>query len=150
MRKFLLFLLVIELTGCVSAKIPNYLNDKVPYKRDFYAGYDETLSAVKESLENLGWKIASEADPAVYEAQLLTGDADRKETLIFTNVRQTPFILGTRYAKMNILVRRLSETTEVEIRYVTITSTVFKSFENYKNDSAVARVFEQIEQLLKT
>ncbi len=150
MRNFFLVLCAVVLTGCVSAKIPTYLNDNVPYKKNFYSSYDDTLSAVKQSLEDLGWKIASLSDLVVYEVQAATDDTDRKQILIFTEVRQTPFMLGTRYAKMNIFVRRLSETTEVEIRYVTITSTLLKSFENYKNDSAVARIFEHIEKLLKT
>lgn len=150
MKKIFLVLCAVVLAGCVSAKIPTYLKDNVPYKKNFYAGYDETLAAVEQTIADLGWKVASKSDPTIYEAQVVTDDINRQEILIFTEIRQMPFMLGTRYSKMNIFVRRLSETTEIEIRYVTITSTLFKSFESYKHDAAVARVFEHIEGLLKT
>ena len=43
-----------------------YLKDEFPYKKKFYAGYDETLAATTDALKDLGWQIAETAHPSVF------------------------------------------------------------------------------------
>ena len=150
MKKAIVLFFLLFCVGCVSATIPHYLQDKSPYKKKFYASYDDTLKAVQTTLKDLGWKISSVSDPVVYEQNSASNnEAIPKQILMFTDVRQTAFLLGTHYSKMNIFVRSLTEGTEVEIRYITVTSTPFKTLENYKNDNAVQRIFDHIEKVLK-
>ncbi len=149
MKRVIVLFFMLFFVGCVSATIPHYLQDKSPYKKKFYASYDDTLKAVQTTLPDLGWKITSLSDPVVYEQNSAGNEAVPKQILMFTDVRQTAFFLGTRYAKMNIYVRSLSDGTEVEIRYITVTSTPFKTLKNYKNDNAVQRIFDRIEKALK-
>ena len=149
MKKAIALLFLLFCAGCVSATIPHYLQDKSPYKKKFYSDYDNTFKAVQAALKDFGWKISSLSDPLVYEQNPATDEVLPKQVLLFTDVRPTAFFLGTRYAKMNIFVRSLSDGTEVEIRYLTVTSTPFKALENYKNDDAVQKIFDHIEKASK-
>ena len=47
MRKLLWVACMALLCGCTTAKIPQYLADKHPYKKQFYANYDAALKAAK-------------------------------------------------------------------------------------------------------
>lgn len=147
MRKFFWILCLTILYGCTTAKIPQYLADKNPYKKQFYASFEETLKAAQTTLQELGWRIAAEGDPAVYEEG---SPRESKQIILFTEVRQTAMFLGSRYARMNVILRAKSEGTEIEIRYLTVNSLPFKNFESFKNERTVHRIFERIDQLLKS
>ncbi|MFA5087443.1 MAG: hypothetical protein WC552_00245 [Candidatus Omnitrophota bacterium] len=150
MKKFLLILLAfLTCSGCVSARIPKYLGNDFPYKQRFYFSFEQVVSATQETLKDLGWQIEETADPAVYEQVFSLPGADKKQILIFTSIRQTPLFIGTRYAKMNIFLGESGDNnTEMEIRYLTVNSVLFKNFESYKNESAVKRILEHISKSL--
>jgi hypothetical protein len=145
-KKVLLISLLFFL-GCTTATIPVYLRDKKPYVRRYYTNYDTTLAAVNATLKDLGWVAEKSVDPAVYE-QARSTDLDEKQLLIITEVRQTPLVVGTRYARMNIFLRSKKEISEVEIRYLTMSSVTFKTVKDYANDSEVKRIFGRLEEIL--
>jgi hypothetical protein len=149
MKKLLLVFAAVILVGCTTAQIPQYLQDKKPYIQRFYADYEDTLEVTHEALKQLGWKVEQTADPHVFEQQGATNDLNEKQILIFTEVRQTPLFVGTRYAKMNIFIRSKGKLSEVEIRYLTVNSLPLKNFQSYQNKSAADRVFDCIAGLLK-
>jgi len=146
-KKLYLSLFLLLCVGCASAQIPTYLQDKNPYTKRFYANYDEALSAILESLEDLGWEIDARVDPAVYE-QKEASLYDGQRLLVMTKIRQTPMFLGTRYARINIILRSKKDISEVEIRYVTVNSLPIRNITAYRNDSAVERIFNHISELL--
>ena len=146
MKKYLLVLLFI-CWGCSSANIPAYLQSKNPYEQRFFAGHDKTLAAIIQTVEDLGWVIEEKTDPIVYE-QREFNDLHENDVLIITATRQTPLFLGTRYARLNVYLRSKKNISEVEIRYLTVTSVVFKNFKDYRNDSEVRRIFDYIDEVL--
>jgi len=131
----------------MTAKFPQYLSDKHPYKKEFYVPFDKALEAAKTVLTNMGWKIVGEGNPAVYE-QTTTPRA--KELILFTDIRQTALFLGSRYSKMNIILRSNDTMTEVEIRYLTIMSLPFRNIESFRNDHAVEQIFARLADRLKS
>ena len=148
MKKFLLSLLLLSLTGCATVSIPNYINDKHPYTREFYASYDEVLAAVTQTLVQLGWKVSKPMNPAIYEQTDLKEEG--KEAFLYTEIRQTSFFIGSRYGRMNVFVRPGSDKRyEVELRYLTVTSLPFKAFNNYRQDSLARQIFKKLEEKLK-
>lgn len=148
-KTFTVILFSLFVYGCASVHIPDYIPDEHPYRRIFYADFSTTLTTTAQSLESLGWPIAKTAEPAVFERSRLTEGGERKQTLLFTEIRQTPLFLGTRYARINAYLRAVTDhTTEVELRYLTITSVPFKSFYNYRKDHFIKRVFQEIERRL--
>lgn len=146
MKKLILFMVLI-LMGCSTANIPIYLQGQNPYTQRFYVEHAQALIATKQALEDLGWKIDKTIDPLVYE-QKNESAVNPNETLIITDIRQTPMFIGTRYAKINAYVRSQDNSSEIELRYLTVTSLVFKNFETYRNDKAVDRIFRRIEEVL--
>ncbi|HOW36028.1 MAG TPA: hypothetical protein PL155_06420 [Candidatus Omnitrophota bacterium] len=149
MKKMGLILLVVFLSGCVTVKIPKYLQENFPYKKKFYARYEETLTATQQALKDLGWTVSEVANPTAFERQAETKDTPAQEVLIFTEVRQTPLILSSRYMSLNVYVRAAGDSTDVEIRYISVMPILFKSVKNYKNDPVVDKVFDRISELLK-
>ncbi len=143
MRKIGLVVLLAVCTGCVSVQIPQYLQDKHPYKREYFAAYEETLAAVTKVLKNTEWKIASRADPVVFEAAQNKSSEDRR-ILLFTENKQTSMFLFSSYSQLNIYVRALTNSTEVEIRYEAVVPVPFKQFRTYRNDSFVNKLLNQI------
>lgn len=147
MKKLLMVIFLVTIVGCSTAVIPNYLPENKPYTQRFQAGYDRTLGAVEETLADLGWQIEQTLDPLVYE-QDRERTPDQKDVLIITGVRQTPLFIGTRYAKMNVYIRSGQDVSEVEVRYITVTSLLLRNFTSYSNNSAARRVLEHIKKLL--
>jgi len=147
MRKIICVVLCLGLTSCSSVRIPSYLQDKNSKIKRIHANFDQALAATKQALGELGWEIEETTDPLVYEQDRIH-DLDEQKVLLITKVRQTSLIIGTRYAKMNIYIRSKKNISEIEIRYLTINSLPLKNFQNYRNDSAVERIFTQINRFL--
>lgn len=147
MRKFVLIILVF-LTGCTTAQIPQYLQADHPYMRRFYADFEQTQAAINQALTDLGWEIEKTTDPLVYEESVVN-NLDGQKVLIMTKIRQTPLFLGTRYAKMNIYIRSKNKISEVEIRYYTVTSLPLRNLDSYRNDSAAERILKHIGEVLE-
>ena len=151
MRKnVLLWVSLFALAGCASVTIPNYIRDEHPYRKTFYASYDTVLDATVHALEDFGWKVAKTTEPSVFERNKDTDKPGVRQILLFTDVRQMAFIFGTRYPRMNIYVQSGTDgSTEVELRYLTVTSASLKNFQNYRNDRYAGKFFGRIEFLLK-
>ena len=148
MRKVLYVFLLLMFTGCASIIIPNYIQDKNPYKRTFYADFNKVREVTVKTFDDLGWTIEKESEPALFEREREPEDGS-KQTLLFTEIREVSFFLGSRYTRLNTYLRETTDNeTEVEIRYLTVTSVLFKSFYGYKSDRAVDRIFEDIESRL--
>jgi len=149
MRKVTLLMSVLFLMGCVSTSIPNYLKDDHPYKKRYYKDFDHVLDNVTKALEELGWTVSGVADPYMYEKIPDNAPGEGKKILLFTEIRQTPLFMGTRYAKLNVYIRFAKDTTEVEIRYLTLSSLSIKNIKSYRNDAAVERIFKKITKLVE-
>ena len=138
------------ISGCATVDIPNYIQDKSPYKQTFYAGFDQVVDATSKTLTKYGWTVANKYDPTVFEQNKELKQADAKQIMLSTDVRQTAFFVGTRYARINAYIRTVdSSSTEVEIRYLTETSMPVKTFKNYKNDRSVKNILNDIGLMLK-
>lgn len=149
MRKLGLIICLMIISGCASVQIPNYIQDKHPYKKVFYGSYDEVLEATTSAIEKLDWEISGKSDPSIYEQSKQLSDPDARQILIFTGIKQTPMILGTRYSRINAYVRTVKENEiEVEVRYLIVNSIPFTSFSGYRKDAFVKRLFNQIEKSL--
>ena len=141
-------ILIFFFSGCMTVKVQKYLEDKAPYQKKFYAAYDKTLATTREALQEMGWRISETANPSVFEQSQAT--AEDKQILLFTEVRQTPFIFSSRYSHLNVYIKFAGDnTTDVEIRYLAVTPMIFKNSKNYKNNDAVNKIFKRISQLLE-
>ena len=144
-------LAAVFLTGCVSVSLPGYIQDTHPYKKNFAASFTAVEQAVVKALSKSGWMVEKQTDPAVYEQDQAAPDQGLQQTLLITRVRPMGFFLGTRYTRLNIFIRSASaDKTEVEIRYLTVNSTSVKTFQNYRHDRAVGRLFARIAKELGT
>ena len=149
-RNLFWVLIGIVLIGCASVTVPNYIRDEHPYRKTFYAPFDTVLDATVHALEDFGWKVAKTTEPSVFERNKDTDKPGVKQLLLFTDVREMALIVGTRYARMNIYVQSAADnSTEVELRYLTVTSVSLKNFQNYRNDRYAGKFFARIESLLK-
>jgi len=149
LKRFLCVLAVLAFAGCANINIPSYIQDKNPYKHEFYATYDAVYEATKTVLSERGWTIEGESDPSVFERTSGLSAGGRKDTLIFTEVRSFSFFLGSQYSRLNAHVRTASDTkVEVELRYMKISSWPFKSFTKFKSDATADKVFKAIEAKL--
>lgn len=133
------------LTGCTSVQLPKYVQDKNPYTKEFYAHFDETLAAARQSISELDWKISDEVSPAEYEQ---TNQTNSKQVLLFTQTKQTSMFLFTRYTQINVYVRELKNATAVEVRYAVVTALPLKQFRGFRNDYFVNRLFALIAKKL--
>jgi len=149
MKKFTVMLLLLSLMGCVTVKIPKHLSDEFPYKENFSAVFDETYEITMKSLRDLGWKVSDTTYPAVLDQDLSEEGDEAKQVLIFTDVRQTPFFLSSRYMSLNVIITSVERfSTDVEIRYSSITPILFKNIESYQNNPVVNKVFNRIRKQL--
>ena len=148
MKKTIFLLVVALLAGCVSVKVPKYVADKSPYKKKFYADFETTFAAAQEALKEGGWKISDVKHPSVFEQGAVL-EGEEKQALIFTEIRQTPLFLSSRYMSLNVFVRPADNGTEVEIRYLSVVPALFKNRESYKNDAVVNKVFNRISEILE-
>lgn len=140
-------LLAVLLTGCSTVVVPKYIRDEHPYEKVLYSDYEGALAAVREVLTARGWEIAETADPAVYEYHKALASAGRRQVLLFTNVRTGAYIFGTRYHRVNVYLREITtQTTSLEVRYMTVSSIPFRTFYNYRKDKAAGKLISVIEQ----
>ena len=149
MKKFSLLIFAILFTGCATVQVPTYLPDKNPYSKRYYATFDQAMDGVKQALEDFKWEIENTADPAVYEETRSSVNGE-KQVMVYTKVRATPAFIGTRYGRMNIFITTTKDISEVEIRYLTITSTLFKTFQSYRNNAAADRFLKHLSELLQS
>lgn len=148
MKKFLLGTPLLLCLGCASVMIPNYIHDEHPYSKKLYADFDKVLEATQQALKESGWEVAKTTDPSIFERNKTPVDPHSRGALLFTEIRQTSLFLGSRYARMNIyLSAGPDNTTDVEVRYLTVTSVPFKSFYNYRNDRFVQKLLTRLEVL---
>ena len=147
MKKILVLVLAVCVAGCSTAQIPPYVADKNPLKKRFYATFATARPAVEKALQELGWTVAEAVDPLVYE-QSETNDLTEQQLLLVTNVRQTPRLLTPRYARLNVFLRSQKNVSEVEIRYLTITSVAVKNFNNYGDAAILGSIMARIEAAL--
>lgn len=150
MKKILFGILLLSLAGCASVTIPRYIHDKHPYERTFFVSFEEAKQAVIGALDETGWLVEHESEPSLYERDKgIYGE--REQILIFSRIRQMSFFLGTNYARVNAYIREVADKEcELELRYMKVTTVVFKDFQGYKNDRAVESIFRAIEAQLNT
>ena len=150
MKKITIFLLILCCGGCASFDIPKYIPDNHPYKKKFYASFDEVLRVTKRTLQDNGWKIESTSDPSIYERTKMVGSKPGRQIVIFTKIRQTSLVVGTSYARVNAFLWTGSDSSiELELRYVTVSSTPLKTFYNYRKDNVIESLLKQIEKRLQ-
>ena len=58
-----------------------------------------------------------------------------------------PRILFSKYLNLNVYVRSLEDSVEVEVRYAKSTSILIKQFKGTKNDAYVNRLLDKIEEI---
>ena len=147
MKKIIIALAVLFLVGCVTVKVPKYLHEDFPYRKDFAADFDQTFTATSRALRELGWKITETTSPSAFDPT----KADAKhQLLIFTEIRQTPLLLASTYASLNAYLREIDpEHTQVEIRYLSVLPLPFKNISIYQNDALIHKIFTRIEKNLK-
>jgi len=149
MKKIILLWMAICCIGCVTVNIPKYIKDESPYKKKFYASFEKTMLATTNVLEGLGWKVTGTANPANYDREKDIKNNNIKQTLIFVEVKQTPLFVSSRYTNLNIFLRSDEQSTDMEIRYLAVTPAFFKDMQSHKNDKAVGKIFDRIEEILK-
>ncbi|MGE0269096.1 MAG: hypothetical protein AB7S78_11655 [Candidatus Omnitrophota bacterium] len=149
-RRFLSLLMTGCLLGCSTVNVPKYIKDENPYKQVLYANFEKTLEATTKALNEAGWEIVSMSDPNVFEHSAIK-DPNGKQLLLFSDIKDLPLFLGTRFARVNIYLRSTSQPneTEVEIRYLTVNSIAFAEFKNYKHPIASERIFTVIKNYIK-
>ncbi len=143
-------LLLLLVSGCATVNIPSYIKDNHPHTHLIYADFDGAVTAVKQALRDLGWTVIDESDPRVYEHSAVQQQGGR-ELLLFTDIRETPFVVGTKYRRINVYLRSTSrpKQTEMELRYITISSFAFTKNRKYKHPQAAAKIFEAVDNKLK-
>ncbi|VAX37557.1 hypothetical protein MNBD_UNCLBAC01-1947 [hydrothermal vent metagenome] len=148
-KQFFAFILLFTIFGCATIVVPNYIQDKNPYKRKFYASFEKTFEATLAAVQEAGWVVEQQTDPSVFE-RVESGEFGDQQTLLITGIRKMGLFVGTRYAKLNIYIRTGSgNVSEVEIRYLSVNSTLVKNFYNYKHDKSAERLFLYIESALE-
>ena len=149
-RKFIAGVMLLSLAGCSTVNIPGYIKDKQPYTHLVYADFDTAVAAVRQALYDTGWEVVDESDPTVYEHSSVQDEGGR-EVLMFTDIKERSFFVGTKYRRANVYLRSTSRPneTEMELRYITIRSFAYTKSRKYKHPQAAARIFEAVDNNLK-
>ena len=142
-------MLLIVCTCCVTVKMPRYLKDDHPYKKQYESGFDQVMTAATQALKDLGWAVSGTADPSVFEQSQVDSSKKVKQILLFTEMRQASLVLPWRYMSLNVYVFEADRGAGVEIRYASVLSVLFFNMKSYQNDDAVNKVFKRISELLK-
>lgn len=143
-------LVLFGLIGCTTVNIPNYIKDDHPYTHLVYADFNAAIEATTQALADSGWVVIDQSDPTVFEHSSIQHEGGR-ETLLFTDIKERSFFLGTRYSRINVYLRSTSQPneTELELRFIAISSLTFAEMKKYKNPRAAAKIIEDIEKHLK-
>ena len=150
MKRFICFCLLLCLTGCATVILPNYVPDKNPYKRRFYADYGATVAATKKAFESAGWSVLEEADPAVYERAWQINDPNTRHVLIMTKYKRSNYGVSSSNVVLNAYIRSgVNNATEVELRYLKVSTISYKTFYKYRNDKLINRLYKAIETNLQ-
>jgi len=150
MNTIRLILGLIVISGCTNINVPNYVKDEHPYTRLFYAPFEKVRDAAEHILDEHGWTVLKETDPALFEVDRSTGYKGEPQTLMFTEIRQTNFFVGSKYTRLNVFLRLLPDgATEIELRYLGIANILFKKFHDYRNDKAMEQILDAIEEKIK-
>ncbi|MDO8581163.1 MAG: hypothetical protein Q7S13_06760 [Candidatus Omnitrophota bacterium] len=151
MKRSWFLILLLTLVGCTTVTVPGYIQDQYPYKRNVYGEFDQVLKATVKAFEAYGWQITNSSDPALYEQGKEMAQGAGQQVLLFTDMREHNFFIGTNYYRLNAYVRSLSNgEAEVELRYFKMTSLPFKNFSHYRHDKLVGRILTRIEKELNS
>ena len=91
--KILGLVFLVFVSGCANIIIPNYIQDQNPYTKTFYAPFEKVHELTIRAIEDAGWAVQEEADPALFERGRELVDSGRQQTLVFTKIRQFSFSL---------------------------------------------------------
>ncbi len=147
-QRFWLLGLLISLTGCASLNLPSYIQAENPYKRTYYGSFQEVLEEVRAGIIAEGWQISKEVDPGQYERNPLVADGDKDHILIFSNVRNFQRGIYKKLVQLNVYVNRTAEGVEVDLRYRSVKNFYLFKINSYRNDKAVKKLLDRIEQKL--
>ncbi len=147
--KGIYLLLVLVLSGCSTVQMPNYINADHPYVRRVYGSFEQVDAAVKAVLAQEKFKIDKETSPDVYERDLRDQQEGARGSLVLTDVKQYSRVLYSTYVHLNIYLRQLADSVEVEIRYGKVTTVLLKQFRGTRNDGYAGRLLDRIEAQVK-
>lgn len=143
-------LLAFTLVSCSTAGIPNYIPDKNPYEKEFFTDFDTAVIVVKSTLEEFGWQVVKETDPGIYERGRALDTSGDRQTLIFTNIRQSLLSGGIKHVRLNAYLRATpNKSVMIELRYAAITVLPFKKFHDYRDDSLITQIQDAIAKKIK-
>ncbi|MDP2938951.1 MAG: hypothetical protein Q8O13_02560 [Candidatus Omnitrophota bacterium] len=143
-------LLILSIVGCVTVKIPKYLQDEFPYRKTFETSFENTFTATLKALKDTGWRVTETTSPIMFGPGNEADKSKKYEVLIFTEIKQSPLFLASSYASLNALLKAQDQThTVVEIRYLSMIALPFKAIKTYQNDRLIERIFKNIELSLK-
>jgi len=148
MKKIILIALLFCLTGCASTHIPLYIQDRKPFTRRFYTSHQQALAAVKETLADLRWAVAEEAEPQIFEVNTEKQSAHEK-VLLISEIKVTRMFVVARYARMNIYIHSTGDVSEVEMRYMVVNGMPLFRPRSYGSESLAKRFFNLVDTHLK-
>ena len=150
MRRVAWVLMLCILAGCSSVILPNYITDRHPYKRRLDSSFEQTVSATKEALKDMGWGIKEEKDPGIYERSWRLNDPSIKHVLIFTEYSKSNYFVHSKNTVINAYVREIAGgSCDVELRYLSVSTYSFKKFFDYRNDHLINQIYKSIEEKLQ-
>lgn len=115
LRKVIAGGLSIFMTGCAPLSLPRYIPSRNVETQRFYAGYERVLPAVRQAMQEMGWQVAQEADPNVFEIGNADHQADQA-ILFISEPRPGQALWGSRQARLNIYIYSQGEVSDMEIR----------------------------------
>jgi hypothetical protein len=143
MRILILFS-ILTLSGCATVPLPGYISRvDHPYDRKINAGFEKVVSSTVYILKSKGWKIESEADPAIYERDDHYDNNGYQNLLIMTRVRKDFTSITSMH--LNVLIHATANTCDVEIRYEA-RKPLIKQFTSERNDKIVENILDAIVQ----
>lgn len=147
--KYIVFLAVIFLTGCASVKTLDYIQDINPYRQKFHSDYQTVVESTKTVLTEMGWAVVKETDPSVYERNRDVSHENASQTLLFVALEKKSLIKRDGDIRLNVLIWSSKENqTDLEIRYQKITKIALRKFYDYRDDKAIKKIFQNLEERL--
>jgi|GEM_PF-5124096 len=115
LRKVIAGGLLVFMTGCAPLSLPRYIPSRNVETQRFYAGYERVLPAARQAMQEMGWQMAQEADPNIFEIGNADNQADQA-ILIISEPRPERALWGSRQARLNIYIYSQGEVSDMEIR----------------------------------